>query len=80
VAGRSSVTRPVLGLAPAGPPGAGAPGVADRSERSARDSPNPAPILWYRVSEPRRLGLPAPIRLLLEKLGSAGGLQAQLFD
>ena len=47
---------------------------------SPRDPPNPAPILWYRVSEPTRLGLPAPIRLLLEKLGSAGGLQAQLFD
>jgi len=42
--------------------------------------PDPARSQWYRTRAPARLGLPAPIRLLLEKLGSAGGLQAQLFD
>ncbi|HEV7137671.1 MAG TPA: A/G-specific adenine glycosylase [Steroidobacteraceae bacterium] len=36
--------------------------------------------LWYRVREPANLGLPAPIRLLLERLASAAGAQAQLFD
>jgi A/G-specific adenine glycosylase len=35
---------------------------------------------WYRAREPARLGLPAPIRLLLEQLADATGSQAQLFD
>jgi A/G-specific adenine glycosylase len=35
---------------------------------------------WYRAREPAKVGLPAPIRLLLEKLAGAGGAQAQLFD
>jgi A/G-specific adenine glycosylase len=38
------------------------------------------PTQWYRASGPARLGLPAPIRLLLEKLAGAGALQTQLFD
>ena len=42
--------------------------------------PDPAQSQWYRTRAPARLGLPAPIRLLLEKLGGTGGLQAQLFD
>ncbi|MGH8298933.1 MAG: DNA topoisomerase I [Steroidobacteraceae bacterium] len=38
--GRSPVTRPIVGLAPSGPPGATAPGVANRSARFAeRGSP-----------------------------------------
>ena len=41
--------------------------------------PDPARTRWYRAREPARLGLPAPIRLLLEKLASAAGAQAQLF-
>jgi hypothetical protein len=40
--------------------------------------------LWYRAREPAKLGLPAPIRLLLERLAGADGapphLQTQLFD
>ncbi|HXS19964.1 MAG TPA: A/G-specific adenine glycosylase [Steroidobacteraceae bacterium] len=43
-------------------------------------APDPAQRLWYRASEPARLGLPAPIRLLLERLAGAAGCQAQLFD
>ena len=43
-------------------------------------SPDPARSLWYRAYQPTRLGLPAPIRLLLEKLAGAAGVQAQLFD
>jgi A/G-specific adenine glycosylase len=39
-----------------------------------------APTRWYRVREPARLGLPAPIRLLLERLAGTNALQAQLFD
>jgi A/G-specific adenine glycosylase len=35
---------------------------------------------WYRAREPAKVGLPAPIRLLLEKLAGAEGAQAQLFD
>ncbi|MDE2261115.1 MAG: A/G-specific adenine glycosylase [Gammaproteobacteria bacterium] len=40
----------------------------------------PPRTLWYRAREPQRLGLPAPIRLLLETLASAAGLQRQLLD
>jgi A/G-specific adenine glycosylase len=43
-------------------------------------APDPARCLWYRTREPARLGLPAPIRLLLERLAGAAGCQAQLFD
>ncbi len=39
VRGRLPVTWPIPGLAPSGPPSAGAPGVAGRSGRSARGSP-----------------------------------------
>ncbi len=35
---------------------------------------------WYRARAPARLGLPAPIRLLLERLASPAGAQAQLLD
>jgi A/G-specific adenine glycosylase len=41
---------------------------------------DPALARWYRAREPARLGLPAPIRLLLERLAGAGEVQAQLFD
>ena len=50
---------------------------------SAPDPARPGPgggTQWYRAREPARLGLPAPIRLLLEKLAGAAGCQAQLFD
>jgi len=43
-------------------------------------TPDPARRLWYRTREPARLGLPAPIRLLLERLAGAAGCQPQLFD
>jgi A/G-specific adenine glycosylase len=46
-------------------------------------APAPARSQWYRAREPARLGLPAPIRLLLEKLAGPAGapqLQTQLFD
>jgi A/G-specific adenine glycosylase len=43
-------------------------------------TPDPAQSQWYRAREPARLGLPAPIRLLLEQLAGAAALQAQLFD
>jgi A/G-specific adenine glycosylase len=45
-------------------------------------APEPEQTQWYRAREPARLGLPAPIRLLLERLaaGSASSLQPQLFD
>ncbi|HWF98878.1 MAG TPA: A/G-specific adenine glycosylase [Steroidobacteraceae bacterium] len=43
-------------------------------------APDVAPTRWYRVREPARLGLPAPIRLLLERLAGATAVQAQLFD
>ncbi|MGH8303301.1 MAG: A/G-specific adenine glycosylase [Steroidobacteraceae bacterium] len=39
---------------------------------------DPAHSLWYRTREPARLGLPAPVRLLLEQLAGAAGTQAQL--
>jgi A/G-specific adenine glycosylase len=41
---------------------------------------DPAQARWYRAREPGRLGLPAPIRLLLERLADATAVQAQLFD
>jgi A/G-specific adenine glycosylase len=40
----------------------------------------PRPTLWYRAREPVRLGLPAPIRLLIERLSRGAGHQAQVFD
>jgi A/G-specific adenine glycosylase len=46
-------------------------------------APDPAQSQWYRAREPARLGLPAPIRLLLAKLAGptdAPQLQTQLFD
>jgi len=39
-----------------------------------------AATFWYRAREPARLGLPAPIRLLLTRLTGAASRQAQLFD
>ena len=50
---------------------------------SVPDPARPGPggvTQWYRTREPASLGLPAPIRLLLEKLAGAAGSQAQLFD
>ena len=41
---------------------------------------DPAQSLWYRAREPARLGLPAPIRLLLEQLAGADAVPTQLFD
>lgn len=47
-------------------------------------APDPGQAQWYRAREPARLGLPAPIRLLLAQLAGAAGtaaqLQTQLFD
>jgi A/G-specific adenine glycosylase len=43
-------------------------------------APDPAQTRWYRAREPARLGLPAPIRLLLERLAGTTAVQAQLFD
>ena len=43
-------------------------------------APDPAQGHWYRAREPARLGLPAPIRLLLETIAARAGSQAQLFD
>ena len=43
-------------------------------------SSEPARKLWYRARAPAKLGLPAPIRLLLERLASPAGAQAQLLD
>ncbi len=47
-------------------------------------TPDPAQRQWYRAREPARLGLPAPIRLLLEELAGPGSaparLQTKLFD
>jgi A/G-specific adenine glycosylase len=43
-------------------------------------APDPARRLWYCARQPARLGLPAPIRLLLERLAGVTGRQAQLFD
>jgi A/G-specific adenine glycosylase len=36
-------------------------------------APEPARSLWYRAREPARVGLPAPIRLLLERLADTTG-------
>ncbi len=44
------------------------------------DAPDPARTRWYRTSEPARLGLPAPIRRLLEQLADRVSNQAQLLD
>jgi A/G-specific adenine glycosylase len=41
--------------------------------------PDPAGARWYRARAPAKLGLPAPIRLLLERLAGAAPVQAQLF-
>ena len=43
-------------------------------------APDPARSVWYRARAPAKLGLPAPIRLLLEHLAGAAGCQPQLFD
>jgi A/G-specific adenine glycosylase len=42
--------------------------------------PDPARTRWYRARAPVRLGLPAPIRLLLERLAGAARDPAQPFD
>ncbi len=42
--------------------------------------PDPAQTRWYRAREPARLGLPAPIRLLLDRLAGTAAVQPQLFD
>ena len=36
--------------------------------------------LWYLARAPAKLGLPAPIRLLLERLASPAGAQTQWLD
>ncbi|MHB8813999.1 MAG: A/G-specific adenine glycosylase [Steroidobacteraceae bacterium] len=41
-------------------------------------APDPALSQWYRAREPARLGLPAPIRLLLERLADGAAAPAQL--
>jgi len=46
----------------------------------SRGAPDPAQTRWYRACEPERLGLPAPIRLLLERLAGTAAVQVQLFD
>jgi len=43
-------------------------------------APDPARRQWYRAREPAKLGLPAPIRVLLATLADAAGTQAQLFN
>jgi A/G-specific adenine glycosylase len=46
---------------------------------SAEKAPS-AQTQWYRARTPAKVGLPAPIRLLLETLAGSAGIQAQLFD
>jgi A/G-specific adenine glycosylase len=41
-------------------------------------APDPRQAQWYRAREPARLGLPAPIRLLLEQLAGAAGTPIRL--
>lgn len=41
---------------------------------------DPAQSRWYRALEPARLGLPAPIRLLLAQLAGAEAVPTQLLD
>ncbi len=43
-------------------------------------APDPARHLWYRLHAPARLGLPAPVRALLEQLRAPCAVQAQLID
>jgi A/G-specific adenine glycosylase len=43
-------------------------------------TPPPQPMQWYRALEPARLGLPTPIRVLLEQLASTAAVQTPLFD
>jgi hypothetical protein len=43
-------------------------------------APPPQPTQWYRALEPARLGLPTPIRVLLEQLASTEAVQTPLFD
>ena len=42
-------------------------------------APDPARRQWYRARAPAKLGLPAPIRLLLARLAGAAAVQTQLF-
>ncbi|HEV2269848.1 MAG TPA: A/G-specific adenine glycosylase [Steroidobacteraceae bacterium] len=43
-------------------------------------APDPARRQWYRARAPAKLGLPAPIRLLLATIAGATATQVQLFD
>ncbi|HXS21745.1 MAG TPA: hypothetical protein VN735_10965, partial [Steroidobacteraceae bacterium] len=68
-------------------PGGGAPGPRIRaaalagSEDTLSVLAEGTPLaLWYLARAPAKLGLPAPIRLLLERLASPAGAQTQMFD
>lgn len=43
-------------------------------------APDPARRQWYRARQPARLGLPAPVRLLLAAIADPAGAQVQMFD
>ena len=53
---------------------------AGRTPGTASTAVSAPQTLWYRAREPVRLGLPAPIRLLIERLAHGAGHQAQPFD
>ena len=53
---------------------------AEGGGRGASTAVPPPQTLWYRAREPVKLGLPAPIRLLVEKLARGPGDQARPFD
>ena len=53
-------------------PGAPPPGTASGTA--------PPRTVWYRARQPAKLGLPAPIRLLLATIAGSAGTQTQLFD
>ena len=63
------------GESPGAASGPGAP-----SPWPAGGTAQSAPTVWYRARAPAKVGLPAPIRLLIERLAGAEGAQAQLFD
>jgi A/G-specific adenine glycosylase len=48
--------------------------------RQAEASSGTPPTQWYRALEPARLGLPSPIRALLEQLAGTEAVQTRLFD
>ena len=57
-----------------------ASGSADSPRLGTGSDRAPRRMLWFRAREPAKLGLPAPIRLLLGRLAGATPMQAQLFD